>query len=47
MIEMRILLLTAASKIKQNLAFANSFFNNNLKGVEIENFSYLDISREN
>lgn len=45
--ENRISLITPSSEIKPRLALANMMFNRQFKGVEVDDFSYLDQPREN
>lgn len=45
--ENRISLITPSSEIKSRLALANMMFNRQFKGVEVDDFSYLDQPREN
>ncbi|WP_066899216.1 hypothetical protein [Streptobacillus notomytis] len=45
LIEVRVLIITASSKIKEKLALSKAIFNKDLKGVEIDDFSYLDKQR--
>lgn len=43
--EVRVLLITPSSTIKENLSLAYAIFNKDKEGVEIEDFSYLDVNR--
>ena len=44
--QMRVLVIGPVSQTKQNLSLATVIFDKNFKGVEIDDFSYLDISRK-
>lgn len=44
--ELRILIISPSSKIKERLSLANSFFRKKIKGIEIDDFSYLDEDRK-
>ncbi|CAM3160702.1 hypothetical protein STFE110948_04510 [Streptobacillus felis] len=43
--EVRLLVISASSKVKEKLALSTTFFNKEFKGVEIDDFSYLDQKR--
>ena len=45
--ENRVSLITPSSEIKPRLALANMMFARQFKGVEVDDFSYLDQAREN
>lgn len=45
--ENRVSLITPSSQIKSRLALANAVFDRQFKGVEVDDFSYLDQPREN
>ena len=44
--ENRVSLITPSSEIKPRLALANMMFARQFKGVEVDDFSYLDQARE-
>ena len=45
--ENRISLIVPSSQIKPRLALANAIFDKQFKGVEVDDFSYLDQPRSN
>ena len=44
--QMRVLVIGPVSQTKQNLSLATVIFDKSFKGIEIDDFSYLDISRK-
>lgn len=45
--EMRILIISPSSKIKEKIALAYSIFSKDIKGIEINDFAFLDTPRIN
>ncbi len=45
LIEVRVLIISASSRVKEKLALSNAIFNKELSGVEVDDFSYLDRQR--